>query len=293
MAGLLEERSDSGQPMSPPGPKEPGPGRGRGKGRRRIEASREVDPQDLRRMLRSLVRESCVHSWRNFGPDGDLEGLRAWENQLRPTEIFFFYLEEGGSRQLIAAGAVASKLARDFPHEGFSVLGRCYILPEFRGRGLYRSLLRYRLEFCRDDGGEELKAIHIGSTDPRIARVLRDHRIPDWPRFVHLGHEALTVAREVRRVEAYLLLLPAYARRLRELLTGDGAPPSVAELRDALGDLERPELRDLGLLADRAVEDGMKQGFFDCRDIGELEQLLCFCRAIPLVGLVPAEVARA
>ena len=60
MAGLLEERSDSGQPMSPPGPKEPGPGRGRGKGRRRIEASREVDPQDLLERLRRHVEHDIA-----------------------------------------------------------------------------------------------------------------------------------------------------------------------------------------------------------------------------------------
>lgn len=290
MSGLLEERSGFGEPRSVPGRQKSAPGRTPAEGReregaRRIEASREVEPRELRRLLRSLAKESCVHSWRNFDPDGDLEGLLAWENQLRPTEIFFFYLHEGGVRQLIAAGAVASKVSRAFPYSGFSVLGRCYILPEFRGRGLYRSLLRYRLEFCREAGGSELKAIHIGSTDPRIARVLRDHRIPGFPRFLHLGHEALKVAREVRRVEAYLLLLPQYAGRLGELLAGDGAPPAVEQLRDALGKHQRSEVRDLGLLVRKAYEGGKDGRFFENREPSELVQLLHFCQSIPLVGL--------
>ena len=110
--------------------------------------SRSADPGSLRRLLESLVSEDCVHSWRNFGPDGTADDLLRWENERRPTELFFFYLKHGG--QMVAAGAVADRLTRDFPHPGFCVIGRCCIMPEYRSRGFYRPA-----EIARStDGGQ-------------------------------------------------------------------------------------------------------------------------------------------
>ncbi len=290
MSGLFEESAGVTELISPAGRRRPkqvsrqvskrGP-----VGEKEIVASKHVEPEDLNRLLKSLARESCVHSWRNFDPNGSLGALLAWENRRRPTEIFFFYLEEAGERHLFAAGAVASRLKRDFPHPGFCVLGRCYIMPQFRGRGLYRSLLRYRLDHCRERFGGELRAIHIGSTDERIARVIRNHRIAGWPAFTHLGHEELTVANEVREVDAYLLMLPEYVGRVLSNLSGKNAPRSVVRLRNALSKIDRTELSDLGLLVKEALEEAWRQAWFEGRDPKELEQLLVFCRSIPLVGL--------
>lgn len=253
-----------------------------------LVVSESVDRGDLRRLLESLVHEDCAHSWKNFGPEGTLEQLLKWENARRPTKLFFFYLKHGGTTQLVAAGAVADRLNRDFPHPGFGVLGRCYIMPEFRSRGFYRQVLHYRLEYCRAQLGDTLNAIHIGALNDRVSRVVTNHGLPGWPRFIHLGDEELGVAGEIKRVGAYLMLLPDYVRRMQGLLAGrralEGAPACVLELRAVLSRVESGPVRDLGLRVKETFEAARGHGWFDGRDAREIEQLLLFCSSIPLVG---------
>src|SRR5262249_25860607 len=111
-----------------------------------LVVTRSINSEDLHQLLGQLAGGGCVHNWENFGSDGTLEALLRWENDLRPTEIFFFYLKRDDLMRMVAVGAVADRLMHGFPHPGFCVLGRCYIIPEFRGRGLYRRVLHYRLE---------------------------------------------------------------------------------------------------------------------------------------------------
>jgi hypothetical protein len=253
----------------------------------RLMVSQTVDADNLQRLLASLMQEDCVHSWKNFGADGTLEHLLEWENRRRSTQLFFFYLERGGQTRMVAASAVADRLSRDFPYPGFCVLGRCYIMPEFRSYGFYRQVLHYRLEYCRDHFGSALNAIHIGAVNDRISRVIKNHALPGWPRFVHLGEEELPVAGEIRRVGDYLLLLPDYLRRLVLAISGDRAPASVVALRSALSRLDAEPVRELGALAKRAYDDGCTTGWLNGRDCREIDQLLAFCTAIPLVGFAP------
>jgi len=243
-----------------------------------------VDPDNLRVLLGCLGDEDCVHSWRNFGPDGTLEGLLEWENKLRPTKIFFFHLDRGGETRMIAASAVAEKLTRDFPHPGFCVLGRCYIMPQFRGMGFYRQILRYRLEHCRSQFGNELNGVHIGSVNERISRVITNHGLTGWPRFIHLGEEELKVAGQIRTVGAYLMFLPEYIHRLKNMLAGDDAPSCVVKLRDALSRIESDDTRNLGTLVKENFEKAIEHGWFENRGSHEIKQLLRFCGSIPLVG---------
>ena len=253
-------------------------------GTEELVVSQSVNSGDLRRLLESLGSEDCVHSWRNFGPDGTFDELLRWENNHRPTRLFFFYLKHGDERQLCAASAVADKLTRDFPHPGFCVLGRCYIMPQFRGRGFYRQILRHRLEYCRTQFENTLNGIHIGSVNERISRVITNHRLPDWSNFIHLGEEDLKVGGEIRTVGAYMLLLPDYIRKIRNSLAGADAPDCVLELQNALSDIESGAMRNLGMLVKETFEEARAQGWFDRRDSLEIEQLLLFCRSIPLVG---------
>ncbi len=248
-------------------------------------ASQHIEPEDLRRLLDSLAHEDCVHSWRNFDSHGTLDEMLEWENRLRPTRIFFFYLKLGSERRLVAASAVADRLTRDFPHLGFCILGRCYIMPEFRGQGFYQRILHYRMQYCRDQLQDALKAIHIGSTDDRISRVLTNHRLPGWPTFIHLGVEKLRIAEQVRRVDAYMLLTPEYIRKMQIALSGTHAPGCVTELRTALSRIKSGDARDFGMVIKDAFDEAGKHGWFDEHDSGELEQLLLFCRSIPLVGV--------
>jgi GNAT superfamily N-acetyltransferase len=249
-----------------------------------LVVSQTVDRRDLRVLLESLVHEDCVHSWRNFGPDGTLERLLEWENARRPTQLFFFHLKQNGKVRMVAASAVADRLTRDFPDPGFCVLGRCYIMPEFRSRGFYRHVLRYRLEHCRTQFGNALNAIHIGAVNERISRVIMNHELSGWPRFVHMGEEELGVAGEIRTVGAYLLFVPDYLRRIHHALAGDGAPPGVIELRAALARIESAPVHDLGACVRTALDEARRCGWFDGRDCRALAQLLRFCRSVPLVG---------
>lgn len=253
-------------------------------GAEELVVSQFVDPSNLRSLLESLVHEDCVHSWRNFGPEGSLDELLQWENARRPTKLFFFYVKGGGETRMVATGAVADRLTRDFPHPGFCVLGRCCIMPEFRSRGFYREVLRYRLEFCRAHFGETLKAIHIGAANERIMRIITNHDLPGWPKFTHLGEEELGVAGEIRKVGAYLMFLPDYVRRLQRALAGADAPACVVELRNTLSSMESGSVRNLGVLVKETFEVARGRGWFAERDTRDIEQLLLFCSSIPLVG---------
>jgi GNAT superfamily N-acetyltransferase len=249
-----------------------------------LVVSESVDPAHLRLMLKSLIQEDCVHSWRNFGLDGTAAELLQWENARRPTKIFYFSLKRGSETHFVGAGAVADRLTKDFPHDGFPVIGRCCILPEFRSNGYYRRVLQYRLEYCRREYGSGLKAIHIGAVNTRISRVITNHGLADWPLFIHMGEEALNVAGEIRNVGAYLLLMPEYTRRIRRSLAGEHAPQCVLELRDELSKVESGDLRDLGLTVKRKYDQARATGWLDGRDTGDIEQMLLFCSSVPLVN---------
>ena len=245
-----------------------------------------IEASDLRRLFDCLREEDCVHSWKNVGLESrrTVEGLVEWENQRRPTELFFFYAERGSHVQLVAASAVAERLTHEFPYAGFCVLTRCYIMPEFRGQGLYRPILHYRLEYCRERWGNGLHGIHIGTVDERIARSITRRSLPGWPTFAHIGKEELRVAGEVRTVDDYMLLTPEYVRRLQHALTGADAPSCVDELRERLSMLESAGEGDLGLFIKERVEEAHVHGWFDHHDARDLERLLLFCGSIPLLG---------
>ena len=253
-------------------------------GMEELVVSQSVDRANLRNLLECLVQENCVHSWRNFGPEGTLEELLRWENELRPTKIFFFYLEHDGETYLIGTGAVADRLSQDFPHPGFCVLGRCYIMPQFRCRGFYRHLLHYRMEYCKTQFGNSLNAIHIGSINERVSRAIANHQLTGWPRFFHLGEEELRVAGQIKTVGAYLLFAPEYIRRIRRALAGPHAPECVIELRNTLAEFESGGMSNLGMRVKEAFEEACEHGWFDKRRSPEIEQLLLFCSSVPLVG---------
>ncbi len=248
-----------------------------------LAVTETADPADLRRLLGLLAQENCVHSWRNFGVDGTPDDLLTWENRQRPTKIFFFYSRRGSESRMVGAGAVADRLTSLFPSPGFCVLSRCYVIPEYRGHGIYRQLLRYRMEYCRKKFGDALNGIHIGSADERVARVLLDHRLPGWSTFAHLGEEELGISGAGTMVGAYMLLMPQYVQRIEHELADSEAPESVVELRRTLAGIGAGQVRDLGLLVQRARDDASAAGWFLERGSEAIDQLLHFCRSVPLV----------
>jgi GNAT superfamily N-acetyltransferase len=251
-----------------------------------------VEPSDLRRLFDCLQRENCAHSWRNIEARRrrSVQDLLEWENESRPTELFFFYIEQAGELRLVAGSAVAARMSNEFPHAGFSVLSRCYVMPEFRGHGFYRDILRYRLDHCVRRFGRKLSAVHLGTVDPRVARVITRVSRPGWPPFIHLGEEKLHVSAQTRTVDDYIIFAPAYLRRLEAELAGDAAPAGVVELRRALGMLRGAEpARDVGLRVKRGFADACTEGWFDTHDAAPFEQLVAFCAAVPLIGFEEGE----
>lgn len=260
------------------------PQRPRSAATEQLLVSDSARPDELRRLLESLLAEDCVHSWRNFGPEGTADELLRWENERRPTMLFFFHLQCGGTMRLVAASAVADRLTRDFPHTGFPVLGRCYILPEYRNRGFYRQILRFRLEHCRAEYGSSLNAIHLGAVNQRISSVISNHGLAGWSRFIHLGEEELQLRGDISKVGAYLLLQPNFLSGLQAAVAGGDAPPCVVALRKALAGAESGDVRNLGMLVKESFAEACGLGWFDARDTRGIEQLLLFCNSVPLVG---------
>lgn len=260
-----------------------------------LVARSSAAPSDLRRLFECLRRENCVHSWRNIGAERrrNTRDLLEWENELRPTELFFFYLAHAGELLLVAGGTVAERISNEFPHAGFCVLGRCYVMPEFRGCGFYRDIMWHRLDYCVRRFGSELSAVHIGTVDPRIARVITRVSRPGWPPFVHLGEERLHVAAQTRLVDDYVMLAPTYLRRLEAGLVGRGAPRCVVELRRALGMLRGVEpARDVGRRVRSGFVNACAEGWFAAHDPAPFEQLMAFCAAVPLIGFEESDGER-
>jgi hypothetical protein len=141
------------------------------------------------------------------------------------------------------------------------------------------------MEHCLKKFGDALNGIHIGSVEDRVSRVLSDHRLPGWPAFVHLGEEELSISGEGRMVGAYMLLMPGYIQRIMRELAGVGAPRSVVELRRTLARADTGQVRDLGLLMQQARDDARAIGWFSGRRSEAIDQLLLFCRSVPLIGL--------
>lgn len=247
--------------------------------------SQSVSRGEFARLLASLANDHCAHSWKNFEVDGTQASLLAWENERRPTKLFFFYLHEGPSSRLVAAAAVADRLTRDFPYDGFCVLGRCYVMPEFRGRGFYKHIFRYRLENCYARFGSTLNAVHIGTADDRVLHVMKDHRVSGWSPLLRLGEERLRVADGIKRVGAYMLFRWPYLERLLAGLTGAERPRSVSLLREVLSRPEQNDGHDIGILINKALYDARQSCWGQRKDLSALDQLLLFCQTIPLEGL--------
>jgi hypothetical protein len=109
--------------------------------------------------------------------------------------------------------------------------------------------------------------------------------MPGWPTFVHLGEEELGISGASKMVGAYMLLMPRYVQRIERELAGGGAPESVVNLRRALAGIGAEQVRGLGLLVQRARDDASAAGWVLERGSEAIDQLLLFCRSVPLVGL--------
>lgn len=235
-----------------------------------VEASTRLEPGPFADLLGELARDRCVHSWKNLARP-ELSALVESEASLRPTTLFGYWGHRPGAKpELLAAAAIADRVRASFSHEGFPVLARCYIRPRFRRLGLYAHFLDHRLEVCQRVWGASLRAVHLGSSDPRVWSCV--DRLPQQRgRFVPVGFERLKSGTRLRRVRDFLYFTDGYAAALRGAATVPGLKTAVERLLSGRGGERGYEQ----LLA--AVEEapGARPGT-------PLSRLLDFFAAVPL-----------
>jgi len=184
-----------------------------------VEVSKEISASDTARLIEGIQSEECVHSWKNvkLSPTNSiLNELIQSENNKRPTEFFFYIAtRNNGDQTLLAVGTVAHKISSSFAHDGYPVIARCYIMPEFRNYRLYMPILKHRFEFCHKFFGDRLRGIHLGSQNPRIHSVVKKNLF-ELP-FAYIGDEYLSQKDSFERVYDYLWFSPQLRSELLSL----------------------------------------------------------------------------
>ena len=186
-----------------------------------LEASTDFSAEEAWLVLSELRSEGCGHSWRtalqrpeDLPPRAMFRSLLA-ESERRPTTVFLYRLVEAGHESPpVAIAAVSDRVNHEFPHAGFPVLARCYIRPRYRGRGLYRKIVRHRLTFCEQRWGEGLHGVHVGASSPLIASCLDQF---EGIKFQRVGQEILHIAGDNYLVQDYLAIYPGFQAQLNAL----------------------------------------------------------------------------
>ncbi|MBA2672779.1 hypothetical protein [Ramlibacter sp.] len=183
----------------------------------------------LEPLLWRLREEKCAHLWQPaLAAAPAAQAYQVFERMLtggRPCTVFTYHLPNGGRDEAVAVGTMSPRVARDSPEDGIPVLGRTYVLPEYRGRSVYALVLRHRLGLCADRWGRRLLGVHMGTSSPRVESVFR----ASFPgRVVRIGDEDIGDA----GVVAALLGLTAEFDRQAAL----PVPPHLAHARRLLGE---------------------------------------------------------
>ncbi|MBC7743450.1 MAG: hypothetical protein H7061_14735 [Bdellovibrionaceae bacterium] len=187
-----------------------------------IEVRSSASDKDIFNFLHCLQTDDCVHSWNNISmtsAQGALEKLNNYENRIRDTQMFFYYGHTyHNTVEIIAAGCIAHKISHNYKYEGYPVIARCFIRPEFRNLRLYFPILQHRFEYCISLYGKRLKGIHMGTQNPRVFNVVQNNRF--GISFCYLGDEYLNQKGSNERVHDYLWFSNKLKRELSELRTG-------------------------------------------------------------------------
>jgi hypothetical protein len=143
----------------------------------RVEARTNAPEAEIYQLLTELQDDDSIHPWKSLSLNSPVDlykKLLNFENHKRPTEIFFYYsVNAGGGQELLGVGTVARKIRHDFPHEGYPLVGRCYVREKFRNFRIYYPMLQHRFEYCQRLFGDRLRAVYFGSPNARIYNVIK------------------------------------------------------------------------------------------------------------------------
>ena len=142
--------------------------------------TQEIDRDALRAVLDEIAEHDAGHRWSSVVAGGrratpaDVAALLDEEQALRPTRFVFLW---GDGGDLIGVGTYALKVRHAFPFDGFPVIARAFVRPRYRSQGHYRSLLAARVAACREEVGEALRGIHLGTSNPAVVRAASAFRV--------------------------------------------------------------------------------------------------------------------
>ena len=244
-------------------------------------ASQHISSEDLKRLMDQIRSESCSHSWKNFQGELSEGQLLEWEKQLRPTTVFYYYVQSENGALLVAAATVADKINGHTTCQGLPVLGRCYVVPEFRNNGYYREVVQHRLSFCQKRFGHRLKAVHIGTNNKFVSQCITSNTLT----FSHIGQEALNINDHVHVVDAYLMIMPDYLNRLIESVPKAEEDDSTTALYNSLINIQKqaPSF-NLASGIRQAYQSALNEGWRNQYAEQEIENLMTFFSEIPLIG---------
>lgn len=226
-----------------------------------VIARSPVSCDDIAAVLRDLG-DGCAHTWTRYARAGLApEALLEHERQLRDTTFFAYSLAEKPD-EVVAIATVADRIHHRFGHAGFPVLARCFVRPAFRGMGLYRAVLDHRVRFCEDQLGGALKALHIGTADRCVERVVSQYG------FVRVGEEQLEPG---VRVGAFVRFVPAFRNSLWNAVERRRSPRRVAPAGGRVGNAVARMQRLVRRMTMRGLEPGAH--LLLERAIGEIGQL--------------------
>ncbi len=199
----------------------------------------DCNPLDIYRIIKQLKNESSAHTWKKIYDINEVNAdkkLVEFEETRRPTKFFFYYgIGSNGSRTLIGTGTVAHKISNKFAFEGFPVIARCLIAPQFRNHRLYEPILKHRYKYCLDYFGDSLKGIHLGSQSPRIFSVIQKNVFP-IP-FVYIGNESLDVGDHSELVRDYLCLQDIFKLKVNQEIGNYSSQLKSSALKKIIEDL--------------------------------------------------------
>ena len=263
-------------------------------GFRNVVAISDNGLEYLASILDELEQDSCIHSWQGHlaraGEASGIERVRVLlqaDQAQRPTQVFVYVgVREDGAIEPVGVAAVAERIRADFPYEGFPVMARAYIRHAYRGQGFYPSIVRQRLDYCVQEWGSRLRAVHLGSADPSVWRTVSRGAFFSAP-FLFVGTEELHVGQETHRVRDFLAFTPGFQAELLESIEGvsegGAAPEAVVEAIEALSRYILRGAKEVpyGELIAR-LEASRAAGWDAPRVSRPLRELLAFCDAIPL-----------